>query len=132
MFALLLSRTPTTSPQSKNPNKKGIPSKAFCGTRLKWGSHSSGGIYSRQRALCTPQIWLHCFSGLAFFSSTAILLEQHCGPKHSSSSGRCSSVYLLKARGCVDSKPTALHSVLIRGRLKSGEAGLPQEPESVC
>ena len=131
MLALLLSRIPKTSPQSKKPNKKGTPSKVFCGTRLKWGSCSSGGIYSRQGALCTPQTWLYCFSGLAFFSCSAVLLEQHRGPKHSSSSGRCSSVYLLKAKGCADSEPTALHSVLIRGRVESGEAGLPQEPESV-
>ena len=131
MFALLLSRTPKTSPQSKKPNKKGTPSKVFCGTRLKWGSCSSEGIYSRQRALCTPQTWLYCFLGLAFFSCSVVLLEQHRGPKYSSSSGRCSSVYLLKARGCVGSEPTPLHSNLIRGRVESGEAGLPQEPESV-
>ena len=109
MFALLLSRTPKTSPQFKKPNKKGTLSKVFCGTRLKWGSYSSGGICSRQRALCTPQTWLHYFSGLTFFSSSVVLLEQHRGLKHSSSSGRCSSVYLLKARGCVGSEPTALH-----------------------
>ena len=131
MFALLLSRTSKTSPQSKKPNKKGTPSKVFCGTRLKWGSSSSGGIYSRQRALCTPQTWLYCFSGLAFFLSSAVLLEQHHGPKHSSSSGRCSSVYLLKARGCAGSEPTPLHSDLIRGCVESGEVGLPQEPKSV-
>ena len=128
MFALLLSRTPTTSPQSKKPNKKGTPSKVFCGTRFKWGSHSSGGICSRQRALCTPQTWLHCFFGLDFFLSSAILLEQHRGLNHSSSSGCCSSVYLLKVRGCAGSEPMALHFVLIHGRLESGEVGLPQEP----
>ena len=131
MFALLLSRTPKTSPQSKEPNKKGTPSKVLCGTRLKWGSCSLGGICSREKALCTPQTWLHCFSGLAFFSSNAVLLEQHRGPKHSSSSGHCSLVYLLKAKGCAGSEPTALHSVLIRGCVESGEAGLPQEPKSI-
>ena len=131
MFALLFSRTPKASPQSKKPNEKGTPSKVFCGTRLKWGSCSSGGICSRHRALCTPQTWLYCISGLAFLSYCAVLLEQHRGPKHSSSSGRCSSVYLLKARGCVGSEPTPLHSDLIRGRVESREAGLPQEPGSV-
>ena len=124
MFALLLSRTPKTNPQSKKPNKKGTPLKVFCCTRLKWGSYSSGGIYCRQRALCTPQTWLYYFSGLAFFSSSAIFLEQHRGPKHSSSSGRYSSIYLLKARGCAGSKPTPLHSDLIRGCVESGEAGV--------
>ena len=131
MFALLLSRTLKTSPQSKKPNKKGTPSKVFCGTRLKWGSSSSGGIYSMQRALCTPQTWLYRFSGLAFFSCSAVLLEQHREPKNSLSSGRYSLVYLLKARRCAGFEPTALHSVLIRGCVESGEAGLPQEPESV-
>ena len=131
MFALLLSRIPKASPQFKNPNKKGTPSEVFCGTRLKWGSCSSGGIYSRERALCTPQTWLYCIFGLAFLSGSALLLEQHRGLKHSSSSGRCSSVYLLKSRGCVDSEPTPLHSNLICGRVESGEAGLPQEPGSV-
>ena len=131
MFALLLSRTPKANPQFKNPNKKGTPSEVFCGTRLKWGSCSLGGIYSRERALCTPQTWLYCIFGLAFLSGSAVLLEQHRGPKHSSSSGRCSLVYLLKSRGCVGSEPTPLHSDLIRGRVESGEAGLPQEPGSV-
>ena len=131
MFALLLSRTSKTSPQSKKSNKKGTPSMIFCCTRLKWGSCSSGRIYSRQRVLCTPQTWLYCFSGLAFFSSSAVLLEQHRGSKQSSSSGCCSSVYLLKARGCVGSEPTPLDSDLIRGRVESGEADLPQESESV-
>ena len=131
MFALLLSRTPKASPQSKKPNKKGIPSKVFCGTRLKWGSCSSGGIYCRQRALCTPQTWLYCISGLAFLLCSSVLLEQHRGPKHLSSSGRCSSVYLLKATGCAGSEPTPLDSDLIRGHIESGEAYLPQEPGSV-
>ena len=131
MFALLLSKTPKTSPQSKKPNKKCTPSKIFYCTRLKWGSYSSGGIYSRQRALCTPQTWLYYFLGSAFFLSSAVLLEQHRRPKHSSSSGRCSSIYLLKARGCAGSEPTPLHSDLIRGYVESGEVGLPQEPESV-
>ena len=97
MFALLLSRTSKASPQSKKPNKKGTLLKVFCGTRLKWGYYSSGGIYCRQRALCTPQTWLYYISGLAFLSCSSVLLEQHRGPKHSSSSGRCSLVYLLKA-----------------------------------
>ena len=131
MFALHLSRTPKASPQSKKPNKKGTPSKVFCGTRLKWGSCSSRGIYSREGALCTPQTWLYNISGLAFFSCSAVLLEQHRGPKHSSSSGRCSLVYLLKARGCASSEPTPLHSVHVCGRVESGEAGLPQVPGSV-
>ena len=131
MFALLLSRTPKAKPQSKNPNKKGIPSEVFCGTRLKWGSCSSGGIYSRERALYIPQTWLYCIFGLAFLSGSAVLLEQHRRPKHSSSSGRCSSVYLLKARGCASSEPTPLHFDLIRRCVESGEAGLPQEPGSV-
>ena len=60
-----------------------------------------------------------------------MLLEQHRGPKHSSSSGRYSSVYLLKARGCAGIEPTPLHSDLIRERVESAEAGLPEEPESV-
>ena len=127
IFALLLSRTLTTNLQSKKPNKKGTRSKVFCGTRLKWDSHSSGGIYSRKRMLCIAQTWLHCFSGLAFFFSSAVLLEQHRGPKHSSSSGRCSLVHFLKVRGCGGSKPKELHSILIRGCLKSGEADLSQE-----
>ena len=131
MFALLLSRTLKASPQSKKSNKKGTPLKVFYSTRLKWGSCSSGGIYCRQRALCTPQTWLYCISGLAFLSCNSVLLEQHRGLKHSSSSGRCSSVYLLKATGCADSEPTPLHSDLIRGHVESREAGLPQEPRSV-
>ena len=77
--------------------------------------------------LCTAQIWLRRFPGLAFFSSSAVLLEQHRGQKHSLSSGCYSSVYFLKTRRCISSKPKGLHSVLIRGRLKSGEAGLFQE-----
>ena len=131
MFALLLSKTPKASPQSKKPNKKGTPSKVFCGTRFKWGSCSSGGIYSRQRALYTPQTWLYCISGLALLSGSSVLLEQHRGPKHSSSSGRCSSVYLLKAIGCAGSEPAPLHSDLICGRVVSKEARLPQELGSV-
>ena len=127
MFALLLSRTPTTNPQSQKPNKRGTRSKVFGGTRLKWGSHSSGGICSGQRALCTAQTSLRCFPGLAFFLSSDVLLEQHCRQKHSSSSGRCSSVYFLKARGCVGSEPKGLHSLLICGCLKFGEADLSQE-----
>ena len=116
-----------TNPQSKKQNKKGTHLKVFGGTRLKWDSHSLGGICSRQRALCTAQTWLHCSLGLAFFSSSAVLLEQHSGQKHSSSSQRYSSIYFLKARGCIGSEPKGLHFVLIRGRLKSGEAGLSQE-----
>ena len=44
-----------TNLHSKKPNKKGTRLKVFGGTRLKWGSHSSGGIRSGQKALYTTQ-----------------------------------------------------------------------------
>ena len=65
MFALLLSRTPKAGPQSKKPNKKGTPSKVFYGTRLKWGSCSSGGdILQAESALYTSDlVVLHFWIG---------------------------------------------------------------------
>ena len=44
-----------TNLQSKKSDMKGSPSKAFSGTRVKWGSHSSGGVCSGQRALCKAE-----------------------------------------------------------------------------